>query len=126
MSDTATPRPTSAITSWHAHVYYDPAATHDRAARLRGWIAARFPAAILGRWHDVAIGPHTQAMYQVAFPVEVFPGLVPFLALNRDGLSVLVHPETGHAYDDHLVHALWLGTPLAINGSVLPRGPDDD
>ena len=26
----------------------------------------------LGRWHDVPVGPHTAAMYQVAFATELF------------------------------------------------------
>jgi aromatic ring-cleaving dioxygenase len=113
------PKPVSDITAWHAHVYYDPT-TRDRAARLRDWVAERF-AVQMGRWHDVPVGPHARAMYQIAFDVDVFPTLVPFLALNRMGLSILVHPNTDDAYTDHLEHALWLGEKLPLNGSVLPR-----
>jgi DOPA 4,5-dioxygenase len=38
--------------------------------------------------------------------------------LNRGGLDVLVHPQTGDSYDDHAIHALWLGTrlPLRLEG----------
>jgi aromatic ring-cleaving dioxygenase len=46
--------------------------------------------------------------------------------LNRAGLSVLIHPNTGRARDDHLLHALWLGTPLAVRGDVLPNEPGTD
>ena len=60
-------------------------------------------------------------MYQVAFPVEEFPRLVPWLMLNRAGLDVLVHPETGDAYDDHTLNALWLGKPLPLRLDVLRR-----
>src|SRR5215470_1608319 len=56
------------IQHYHAHVYYDPASSRDRAARLRERVAATFPGATLGRWHDTPVGPHTQSMYQVAFP----------------------------------------------------------
>jgi DOPA 4,5-dioxygenase len=35
--------------------------------------------------------------------------------LNRAGLDVLVHPETGEDYEDHAYHALWLGRPLALD-----------
>jgi DOPA 4,5-dioxygenase len=107
------------IAGWHAHVYYDPA-TRGVAAKLREGIAAGFPAAVLGRWHDVPVGPHPEAMYQVAFPNEVFATLVPFLALHREGLVVLVHPETGRQKADHLHHALWMGAVLALDASVLP------
>jgi DOPA 4,5-dioxygenase len=108
------------ITGWHAHVYYDPATTKDAAARLREAIAQHFPSALLGRWHDVKVGPHPGAMYQVAFGTELFPTLVPFIALNREGLTVLVHPETGRQKADHLKHALWMGAVLELDGSVLP------
>jgi DOPA 4,5-dioxygenase len=59
-------------------------------------------------------------MYQVAFAPALFPTLVPFLALNREGLAVLVHPETGRQKADHLHHAMWMGAVLALDASVLP------
>lgn len=110
-----------AITGWHAHVYYDPAATREVAAALREGIAERFPTAVLGRWHDVPVGPHPTAMYQVAFEPALFPELVPFIALNRAGLTVLVHPETGRQRADHTAHALWMGAVLPLDVSVLPE-----
>ena len=120
-------RPVSSVRSWHAHVYYDPATTRNAAERLRERIAERFSVR-LGRWHDAPVGPHTAAMYQVAFAVEHLPGLLSWLALNRGGLSVLVHPNTLAPRADHTAHALWLGTPLLLNAGLLPEtetGDDD-
>jgi aromatic ring-cleaving dioxygenase len=114
------PAPTAAtgdperITHFHAHVYYDPRATRDRAARLRERGAAAFPAAVLGRWHDAPVGPHPQSMYQIAFPRELLASFVPWLMLNRDGLTVLLHPETGDDYVDHSAHAAWFGAVLPL------------
>ena len=108
------------IRGWHAHIYYYPATTRDAAARLRDGIAAAFPAAVLGRWHDVPVGPHPQAMYQVAFTPELFANLAPFLALHRAGLTVLLHPETGRQKADHTAHAMWMGAVLPLDISVLP------
>lgn len=108
------------IISWHAHVYFDPAGTRAQAEQVRAGIGARFRVQ-LGRWHEVPVGPHTAAMYQVAFDPEVFATLLPWLALNRQGLSVLVHPNTLAPRADHLVHALWLGTPLPLRPEVLPE-----
>jgi DOPA 4,5-dioxygenase len=109
----------SAITGWHAHVYYDPG-SREHATRLRDWVSERFPVQ-MGRWHDARVGPHAQSMYQIAFLPDVFPALVPFLALNREGLSVLVHPNTDDPWADHLLHALRLGPALPLDGSMLPR-----
>ncbi len=105
--------------SYHAHVYYDPIATRAMAETLRRQIGERFSVQ-LGRWHDLPVGPHTASMYQVAFAPEAFASFVPWLMLNRAGLTVLVHPNTLAPRDDHLIHALWLGTPLALKEGVLP------
>jgi len=110
------------ITGYHAHVYYD-AATRSLAERLRQAMGERF-AVTLGRWHDQPVGPHPQSMYQVAFAADEFARLVPWLMLNRTGLSILVHPSTGNDYEDHARLPLWLGTPLPLLLEELRHGKD--
>jgi aromatic ring-cleaving dioxygenase len=110
-----------AITDYHAHVYYDPARSRSRAERLRERIAAEFPRAKLGRWHDELVGPHSQSMYQVAFPAGTLAAFVPWLMLNRDGLIVLLHPETGDDLADHTTHAAWFGAVLPIRTEVFGK-----
>ena len=119
------PRGSSAITSYHAHVYWSVPDERATALRIRDWIAQRFAVA-LGRVHDQPVGPHTQPMYQLAFTPGLLPQILPWLLLNRHGLSVLIHPNTGFARDDHLLHALWLGTPLPLLGDRLPNEPGAD
>ncbi len=105
------------ITGYHAHVYYDPE-TRETAARIREGLDERFDVR-LGRWHDKPIGPHPQSMYQVAFDPDQLAGIVPWLMLGRDGLTVLVHPNTGDDVPDHSDHAIWLGPQLTLDLSVL-------
>ena len=110
------------ISGYHAHLYYDPQ-TRPIAERLRTAIAEGFPWARIGNWHDEPVGPHPVAMYQVAFAVEEFPHIVPWLMLNREGLDILVHPQTDDSVADHTRFALWLGSPLPLRVNVLRRGP---
>ena len=76
LPETSGARSLGEIASYHAHVYYDPAATRAEAERLRNWIGERF-SVTLGRWHDVKVGPHDQAMYQVALPGRYSPNWYP-------------------------------------------------
>ena len=107
------------IEDYHAHIYYDPVTTRDRAARLRERVAAAFPEARIGRWHDELVGPHLRSMYQIAFPCTLLASFLPWLMLNRDGLTILLHPGTGDAYADHTEHAAWLGGVLPLKLDVL-------
>jgi aromatic ring-cleaving dioxygenase len=109
------------ITAYHAHVYFDSPAARDLAEQLRECVAGKFPDARLGSWHDKPVGPHTQPMYQILFAADRLSALLPWLMLNRAGLSILVHPESGDDYADHAEHAAWLGPPVPLLLDILKR-----
>ena len=124
LPQSSAPRPASEIASFHAHIYYDPATTRAEAEQLRTWIDQRF-SVTLGRWHDAKVGPHDQAMFQVAFATDVFPELVPWLMLNHGRLSILVHPNTTNPRRDHLADAAldWFA-PCRARGEAAGSGRD--
>lgn len=105
------------ITDYHMHVYYD-AGSRDRAALLRDWVKSRFTVQ-MGRWHDAPVGPHVQPMYQIRFAPDMFPLVVPFVMMNRMGLTVLLHPQSGRPRDDHTLNAVWMGEVLPVKTEVL-------
>ncbi|QQS10974.1 MAG: DOPA 4,5-dioxygenase family protein [Rhodospirillales bacterium] len=109
----------SRIESWHAHVYFD-AGTRDTAWALREEITARFAdEMVMGRFHERPVGPHPRWSYQVAFKPDKFERIVPWLNLNRRGLTVLVHPNTGEDLEDHRDRAAWLGESVALDLAAL-------
>ncbi|MCS3806486.1 DOPA 4,5-dioxygenase [Chromobacterium alkanivorans] len=111
------------VTGYHAHVYYD-AAQQPAARRLREAVAQRFEVE-LGRWREQAYGPHPVGAYQIAFAPALFGQIVPWLMLNREGLSVLLHPLSGDDVEDHSDFAMWLGAPLELNMDFLRQHGDN-
>lgn len=95
------------IQSYHAHIYFD-ADSIDRARAVIDAACDRFDVG-RGRIHEKPVGPHPMWSCQLEASPEVFAQLLPWLALNRDGLIVFSHPETGDALSDHRDHAIWLG-----------------
>lgn len=102
------------VSGYHVHIYYEERDGPAAARALRDAIAERFDVE-LGMWRDKPGGPHPAPMFQLNFAVESFAEIVPWLMLNRGGLNLLVHPETGDDVADHGDHALWLGQTLPID-----------
>jgi aromatic ring-cleaving dioxygenase len=104
------------IQGFHAHVYYDED-TFERARALCESAEKRFPLK-MGRMHRRPVGPHPRWSCQLAFAPELFGRVIPWLALNRDGLVVFIHPETGDDLADHTEHAIWMGKIETLNVSI--------
>ena len=112
------------IASYHAHIYYRTPAERTKAEQLRAQIPERFLVR-LGSWHDVPVGPHTAPMFQLAFRADIFADLIPWLMLNRNGLAILLHPNTGRVRDDHLINPFWFGEIVPVKADILPEVSDE-
>ena len=96
------------INGYHAHVYFDEN-TLDQARRLCERVRDEFGAE-MGRVHERCVGPHPMWSCQLAFEPAQFATIMPWLAVNRDGLTVFTHPETGDHLKDHRDHGIWMGS----------------
>lgn len=116
---TASVRPIRDIVSWHAHIYFD-AGSSEASRRLRRRIEERF-AVEVGPWHDAPFGPHTTPSWYFGYTVEQFRDITSWLVLNREGLRVLIHPNTDDPWADHALNGLWIGGDQRLNLDGLPR-----
>ena len=115
-------RPSSEIKSYHVHLYY-VGTTKQHAGYIRQEIYRRFDDNVeIGRWRDLAPqGPHPVSHFQVSFPTKMFNEIVPFLALNRGELNILLHPNTGNGYEDHTKNVMWIGPSIPLYQGWLDR-----
>ena len=106
-------------TSWHSHVYFNTK-SHPQADALVTLMHEHFgPDATItyGRWHHKPVGPHPDFSIQLEFPHGLFTEVMTFLSLNRNGLTIFSHPNTGDNLLDHRDHAIWMGAvrPLKLS-----------
>ena len=107
------PRPVNNHKIYHAHVYFDKD-TLPFASKLCHAAGEKFGLEI-GRVHQKTVGPHTKWSCQILFSNQSFDLLVPWLDEHREGLSVLIHADTGDDIKDHTTFAYWLGDAVALN-----------
>ncbi|WP_456295783.1 DOPA 4,5-dioxygenase family protein [Vibrio sp. AK197] len=98
---------------YHAHVYFDEQSL-EKGEFLYAQLQS-LPEYQLGRFHQKLVGPHTKWSFQIAFTRDQFDQLIPWLERHRQGLSILVHGNTGDFYQDHTEHAYWLGDEQKLN-----------
>ena len=110
-------RPVNLYQRYHAHVYFD-AASYQQARQFYETAGRRFDLRV-GRFHRQPVGPHTEWSCQIKFDHKQFDQIIPWLEQNRNGLSLLVHGDTGDNIPDHTDHAAWLGEEVALDLSKL-------
>jgi DOPA 4,5-dioxygenase len=104
------------IRDFHAHIYYDPEEV-ERAKQLAAAAHERFGLAI-GRFHLAPVGPHPRGSVQLSVPKDDFGSVAQFLALNRNGLTIFAHAETGNDLADHTQHVIWFGESEPLDLSI--------
>ena len=110
---------------FHSHTYFDHTAPEcvAEARAFRDLIRRTFAATAhveVSSFIPRPAGPHPRGSFEVLFTREVFADYVSWLMFARpEKLDILIHPLTRSQILDHTTRALWLGTPLPIDRSLL-------
>lgn len=100
----------------HAHLYFDP----DQLA-LAQQVAAeaqRLFGVPVGHFHLRPVGPHPRGSCQLTVPADCFGAFAQWAVLNRQGLTIFAHADTGADLADHRDHVIWFGPSEALDLSV--------
>jgi len=98
---------------YHAHVYWNDAEQRAHAVAMR--IGLEMLGCQLGRIHDVPIGPHPLAMYQVMYDDPIREPVERMLSNESHGISILLHEDTGDDIRDHTTGARWINDPVPLD-----------
>jgi aromatic ring-cleaving dioxygenase len=99
----------------------------SRCAKRHDSYPLAVPELRIYRFWDKPIGPHPVAMFEVnLFTPAQFGAFIPWLAIWRGPLSVLVHPNTVEEgieewvkeLRNHTQRAIWLGERIPIDTSL--------
>ncbi|OAA72836.1 Dopa 4,5-dioxygenase [Akanthomyces lecanii RCEF 1005] len=113
--------------AFDVHVYYDQTSQDQTqyATELYERIRREFSELRIYKLWDRPIGPHPTAMFEVSvFTPAQFGAFIPWLAVWRGPLSVLVHPNTvpeegetlvSSERRDHTERAIWLGEKQTLD-----------
>ncbi|KAJ7533787.1 hypothetical protein O6H91_13G064900 [Diphasiastrum complanatum] len=112
----------SPIRSYDVHIYFfETDETHTALARaLQAEIKEKFQELEVYKFWAHPIGPHPIGNFEIDLKSpEEFLLFVPWIQVNRRGLSVLVHPNTGNSLKDHTENAIWIGEKQVLNTRYL-------
>lgn len=98
---------------YHAHFYFDHSCVE--IARSIYAKAKNLPNTELGKFHERSVGPHINWSFMVLFFKENHNEVTSWVNENRQGLSVLIHPETGNDLIDHTENAVWIGNKAQLD-----------
>jgi len=102
-----------------------PSSSPSTSSSLSSPSSSHLVAVPLHRVNYAPIGPHLIGSYEVWVPIESFAEIFGFFTLNRNDLSVLVHPLTRHEVRDHNERAVWMGEKVPLDLSKLKEERED-
>lgn len=105
------------VFGYHVHIYFDHGSSSEKDACILTEHAQAVSGELINEIirYDELVGPHTKPNYALHIKKAGFAEIVGDLQLYNNGLSILIHPETGDDEVDHADRAMWIGKPVELN-----------
>lgn len=94
---------------YHAHIYYS-----SEQFELAQEIFKSCPYGPL-KFYDKKVGPHSRPMIEIQFNDLSKVEIIQWIEKECQGLSTLVHQDTGDDFRDHTEGFFWIGETLPID-----------
>ena len=107
---------TDVIHDFHAHIYFNR--DEIEQARALGAAAHAKFGVPEGHYHLHPVGPHPRGSCQLTVPASQFGEVAQWLVLNRGGLTIFAHANTGDDRADHTHHVIWFGQSEPLDLSI--------
>ena len=101
---------------YHAHIYLHP----GQRAQVEALVGPLSPL-----WHDHPVGPHPLPMVTLRFNEAEREGLIRRIVPGLEGVSILIHEDSGNDLVDHTTGAEWIGAPVALDFTHFERIRDE-
>jgi len=101
---------------FHAHLYFDP--DQLGVAQQVAAEAQRLFGVPVRHFHLRPVGPHPRGSCQLTVPADRFGAFAQWAVLNRHGLTIFAHADTGADLADHRDHVIWFGPSEPLDLSI--------
>jgi len=106
--------------NYHAHIYFDQFQRPIAEQLVLQLLKLDLNNLKLWKIHENKVGPHYLPMAEVHFTEQNLNEVLECLEMHHDGISILVHEDSGDDYKDH-ENPIWVGTPLPIDFDFFER-----
>lgn len=100
--------------NFHAHIYFDLHQKHLAENLVTELLHLNLTDLKLWKYHERKVGPHFLPMAEIHFTEKSLKQVLNCLKLHHEGLSVLVHEDSGDDFKDH-ENPIWVGPSLPID-----------
>ncbi len=108
------------MTKYHAHIYFELHQKPIAETLVTKLTKLEEQHLKLWKFHDIKVGPHHLPMAEVHFNENSLGAVLSFLKSNHEGLSILVHEDSGDDFKDH-ENPIWVGPSLPIDFDFFHR-----